>query len=64
MIGKIKFYKPDVKWGFAITTDREEVFIHHTQIQDKSYVPKSEDLVEFDVEKSDRGLIAKKVRKI
>lgn len=62
--GVVKFYKPDVRWGFIINDYREEVFLHHTKIVDKKYVPKKDDVVMFEQQKTDKGLVAVDVEKI
>lgn len=64
MVGKVKFWKRDVKWGFAVITGGDEVFLHHTKITDKTYTPQSGDTVEFSVEETNKGKVAVEVVKI
>lgn len=64
IIGKVKFFKNNVRWGFITSEYNEEVFLHFTKLSDKTYVPQTGDTVEFSVEDSPRGKTAVEVVKI
>lgn len=63
MKGKVKFFDIGREFGFIIGDDGKEYFVHKSGLQDNLIIDKN-DLVEFSVEKGDRGLKAVKVTKI
>lgn len=60
MIGEIKIYIPERKFGF-IKCDDKEIFFHKKYLVD-NYEPQNNDFVEFDVGESNRGSYAYNVR--
>lgn len=70
--GKICFMKGKVKWfdakkgyGFIISEDGKDVFVHFSSIEVEGYKTLEEGQeVIFDVEEGQRGQMAKNVRKI
>ncbi|SFN67007.1 cold-shock DNA-binding protein family [Bizionia echini] len=60
--GTVKFFNRTKGFGFITSNDsEEEIFVHKSNLIDK--IRKS-DKVTFQIEKSDRGLIATEVRRI
>jgi len=51
-------------YGFITTEAGEDVFVHYSEVQSDGYKTLNEgETVELDVEKDDKGLKAKNVRK-
>jgi CspA family cold shock protein len=63
LIGKIKFYNIQKKWGFIIGEDNFDYFFHYSQIK-KGTILNKDDEVEFIPVKSERGYQALKVVKL
>ncbi len=63
MKGKVKFFNREQEFGFIIGDDGKEYFVHKTGLQEGLTIDKDE-LVEFSVEKGDKGLKAVNVAKI
>lgn len=60
--GTVKFFNRAKRFGFIKVNDTdEEIFVHANNLIDKI---KQNDKVKFEVEKSDKGLIAVNVTKI
>jgi len=57
MKGKVKWYNFRKGYGFLSGEDGEDVFIHNTDVP-KGIILKEEDEVEYDIEKTDKGLKA------
>jgi len=60
MKGKVKFYSEEKGYGFIVSEDDKEYFVHSSGL--KETIDKNDD-VEFDVEQGDRGPKAVNVRK-
>ncbi len=61
MKGKVKWFNEAKRFGFITGEDNEDYFVHFSQCDDKLV----QDLeVEFETEKTDRGMQAKKVHVI
>jgi CspA family cold shock protein len=60
MNGKVKFFNQNKGFGFIAADDGKEYFVHTSGLKDSI---KDSDLVEFDVEQSDRGPRAVNVKK-
>ena len=64
MKGKVKMFNKEKGYGFIRAEDGTDVFFHDTALVMDVYKTAEEgELVEFDVEKSERGLRASNVRK-
>lgn len=64
--GTVKWFNDRKGFGFLVAADtHEQVFVHHTAIQIEGYRTLMEgDEVEFEVERTERGLQAKNVIKV
>ena len=65
MIGKVKWFNNAKGYGFISPEqeEQEDIFIHYTNIQKEGYKTlKEEQLVEFDLVKTDKGDQAKNIR--
>jgi len=63
MEGKIKWYNPRKGFGFIVGEDGKDIFVHQTDIPTGIEL-NEDDPVEYEVEKSERGPKAKKVKKL
>jgi CspA family cold shock protein len=65
MNGKVKWFKADKGYGFIVTDDGKDVFVHFSSIIQDGYksLDQGQD-VEFELEEGPRGLSAKNVKKI
>ncbi|NII83501.1 cold shock domain-containing protein [Pedobacter riviphilus] len=61
MQGTVKFYNESKGFGFIITEDGEEVFVHVTGLTDKI---SQNNRVEFEIEQGKKGSIAVNVKLI
>jgi CspA family cold shock protein len=57
MKGKVKWYNARKGYGFISGEDDEDVFVHSTDVPQGTLL-KEEDEVEYEVEKTDKGLKA------
>ncbi len=63
--GKVKWFDGKKGYGFIITEEGKDVFVHFSQIQGQGYKTLEEgDAVELEVEQDPKGLRAKNVVKL
>lgn len=63
--GKVKWFDSKKGYGFISQDRGEDVFVHHSKILEDGYRSLEENqAVEFEVEKTDKGLQAIDVRKM
>jgi len=63
-IGTVKWFNNDKGYGFIKRSTGEDVFVHHTAIQESGYRTLNEgESVEFDVKQGPKGLQAENVRR-
>jgi len=61
--GKIKWYNSRKGYGFISGEDDKDVFVHNTDVPEDT-VLNEEDEVEYEVEKTDKGLKAVNIEKL
>ena len=59
--GLVKWYNMRKRYGFIVRRDHPEIFVHGSDLRGAKRL-RPGDLVEFDVEQSERGPIAKAIR--
>jgi CspA family cold shock protein len=63
--GTVKWFNESKGFGFITKEDGEDIFVHHTSITGNGFKSLSEgQAVEFDVEKTPKGLRATNVVKL
>jgi len=63
MKGKVKWYNARKGFGFIAGEDGKDIFVHRTSLPEGMYL-NEDDSVEFEIEETDRGLQATKVKKL
>lgn len=63
MKGKVKWYNSRKGFGFIAGEDGKDIFVHRTSIPEGMYL-NEDDSVEFEIEETDRGPQAIKVKKL
>ena len=64
MKGKVKWFNAEKGYGFILSEEGKDVFVHFSAIQSEGYKTLEEGQeVTFDVETGDRGQLAKNVVK-
>lgn len=63
MKGKVKWYNARKGFGFISGEDGKDIFVHRTDLPEGMYL-NDEDSVEYEIEETDRGPQAKKVKKL
>lgn len=62
MIGRVKWFNNEKGFGFIVSEDKEDVFIHYSEINIEGFKTlKENQLVKFELVKTDKGYQAKKV---
>ena len=65
VVGKVKWFNNEKGFGFITKENYDDIFVHYSEVQDEGYKTLSENqLVEFDLIRTDKGLQAKNVYKI
>jgi len=59
--GKIKFFNETIEYGFIITPNGEEVFVHATKLNDRVGTG---DEVTFEMKRTSKGFKANNVSKV
>jgi CspA family cold shock protein len=63
--GTVKWFSEKKGYGFIEQEDGQDLFVHYSSIEMAGFKTLSEgQKVTFDVEESDRGLVAKNVNKL
>jgi len=63
MKGKIKWYNAMKGYGFIVGEDEKDIFVHRNSIPDGTYLNEG-DQIEYEIEDSDKGPQATKVKKL
>ncbi len=63
MKGKIKWYNAMKGYGFIVGEDEKDIFVHRNSISDGTYLNEG-DQIEYEIEDSDKGPQATKVKKL
>lgn len=65
MKGSVKMFNKDKGYGFITTEDGKDVFFHYSElVMDNYKIAAPGEAVEFEVEETDRGPRATKIKKI
>jgi CspA family cold shock protein len=65
VVGKVKWFNAEKGYGFIVSEEGKDVFVHFSAIVQDGYKSLEEGQdVEFDVEEGQRGQLAKNVKKI
>ncbi len=64
-MGVIKWFNNMMKYGFIVSEDDKEIFVHFSEIQMDGYKTlKRGDVVQYDVEETEKGVKAVRVFKL
>ncbi len=62
MKGTVKWFNSEKGYGFIVSEEGKDVFVHFSQIQGDGYKSLNEgEAVSFEVEQGERGLMAKNI---
>jgi CspA family cold shock protein len=64
MKGIVKWYNIYKGYGFLQTEDNKDIFVHHSGLEDSHSELQAGQTVEFEVEQSEKGPVAIKVKKV
>jgi CspA family cold shock protein len=59
--GKIKWYNEIKGFGFIVSDEGEDLFLHRSSLLNSNLALQPGDNVEFEIRQSDKGLVARKV---
>lgn len=63
MKGNVKWYNSRKGYGFITGEDDKDVFVHRSAVPDGTHLDEG-DKVEYKVEETERGIIAKNLKKL
>ena len=63
MKGKVKWYNSRKGYGFISGEDDKDIFVHNTDVPENTIL-NEDDEVEYEVEKTDKGLKAVSIEKL
>lgn len=62
--GRVKWFDPEKGYGFLVRPNREDLFVHHSEVQGDPAALSPNDEVEYEVGENDRGPNARGVRPV
>lgn len=63
MKGTVKWYNTRKGYGFVKGEDGKDVFIHNSNIPENTVI-EEDDMIEYEIEKTDKGLQAIDIKKL
>jgi len=60
--GKVKWYNDNKGFGFILTEDGDDIFVHHSGIKQSMDGLQPDESVTFEIKQGDKGLYAINVR--
>ncbi len=64
MVGTVKWYDSTKGFGFILSEDKKDYFVHRSGILDNFLTLEADQKVEFEIRESDRGPVAFNVKAI